>query len=95
MQMCERFRRFDRVGKRELFCNVITSYIKSLIWDRATAAWCNILNIKCTDWPKATKNKRKMNEERWHVTPYDGGGGVDSVDGFVGLVDTGIDWCYD
>ena len=36
--------------------------------------------------------KQKKNERR--VTPYDGGG-VDSVDGFVGLVDTGIDWCYD
>ena len=61
--MCGRFRTFDRVGKRELFGNVITSHIKSLIWDRATAAWCNAseleLNIKCTDWPKATKTKEK------------------------------------
>ena len=32
------------------------------------------LNIKCTDWPNATK-QNKTNEERWHVTPYDGGGG--------------------
>ena len=24
-----------------------------------------------------------------------GGGQIDSVDGFVGWVDTGIDWCYD
>ena len=41
------------------------------------------------------KNKRKTNEEKWHVTPYDGGGGVDSVDGFVGWVDTGIASLYD
>ena len=63
---------------------------------RATAAWCNAseleLNIKFTDWPNATKTKEKANEEKWHVTPYDGGGGVDSVDGFVGWVDTGIAW---
>ena len=82
------------VDKRELFGNVITSHIKSLIWDRATAAWCNAseleLKIKFTDWP----NAKKTNEERWHVTPCAGGGGrVDSVDGFVGWVDTGIDWC--
>ena len=24
---------------------------------------------------ECNKNKRKTNEERWHVTPYDGGGG--------------------
>ena len=32
------------------------------------------MDIKFTDWPNATKNKRKTNEERWHVTPFDGGG---------------------
>ncbi len=66
MQMCGRFRTFGRFGKRELIGNVITSHIKSLIWDRATTAWCNAanaskleLNIKCTDWPNATKTKEK------------------------------------
>ena len=45
---------------------------------------------------ECNKNKRKTNEERWRVTPYDWGGGqVDSVDGFVGWVDTGIDSWYD
>ena len=24
---------------------------------------------------ECNKNKRKTNEEKWHVTPYDGGGG--------------------
>ena len=44
------------------------------------------------------QNKRKPNEERWQVTPYDGGGGggrIDSVDGFLGWVDTGIAWLYE
>ena len=63
MQMCGRCITFDRVGKRELFGNVITSHIKSLIWDRATAEWCSAseleLNIKCTDWPKVTTRKEK------------------------------------
>ena len=63
MQMCGRFRTFDRVGKRELFGNIITSHIEPLIWDRATEACCNAseleLNIKCTDWPKTTKTKEK------------------------------------
>ena len=57
MQMCGRFRTFGRVGKRELFGNFITSH-RAII-----AAWCNAsgleLNIKCTDWPNATKTKEK------------------------------------
>ena len=68
MQMCGRFRTFGRFGKRELIGNVIrpTGHIKSLVWDRATTAWCNAanaskleLNIICTDWPNATQTKEK------------------------------------
>ena len=66
MQMCGRCRTFGRLGKGELIGNVISSHIKSLIWDRATAAWCNAANaselefsIKWTDWPNATKTKEK------------------------------------
>ena len=100
--MCGRIRTFGRFGKRELIGNVITSHIKSLIWDRATTTWCNAANAskvrveyKVHRLAECNKNKIKTNEERWHVTPYDWGGGrVDSVDGFVGWVDTGIDsWC--
>ena len=60
------------VDMRELFGNVA--------WDRATAAWCNAseleLDIKFTDrLAECNTNKRKTNEERWHVMPFDGGGG--------------------
>ena len=49
------------------------------------------LNITWIDWANAYTNKRKTNEERWRMTPYDGKGGG----GFVGWVDTGIAWRYD
>ncbi len=61
------------VGKRELFGNVITRYIKSLItyiWDRATAAWCNASELELNIGPtvhrlaEGNKIKIKTNEER-------------------------------
>ena len=72
--MCGRFRTFGRFCKRELIGNVITSHIKSLIWDRATTTWCNestLVEYKVHRLAECNKNKRKTNEERWHVTPYD------------------------
>ena len=67
------------VDKKELFGNVITSHIKSLILDRATAAWCNAselqLNIKFTDWSNATKTKEKRTKRDGTWRRMTGGGG--------------------
>ena len=43
------------------------------------------------------QQKQKKNERREMARDavWRGGGGVDSVDGFLGWVDSGIDWCYD
>ena len=41
------------------------------------------------------QQKQQKNERREMARDAVWWGGIDSVDGFVGWVDTGIYWCYD